>query len=1250
MPALNHNEILQIQQCLHVQGFDPGVADGRLGEKTRQALQQWQAHYGYTQTGELATSDQRAMLIDCITPAPVEQTAQTEQIDELTQLPPSPKKAWSIAKTDINGRFKALYSDLAPQRARSLAETGFDGWLIGLYTGIGLAVAAIVLGNDDDEPEPDEPEPTPFVGSLEEDWKALKALYNATDGPNWTAKRGWESGVTATQVPTAEELDSWYGVAVTNNRVTGLDLHANNLSGTIPTQLGNLTELILLLLHANNLSGTIPTQLGNLTNLEFLTLEENQLEGAIPTELGNLTKLTDLYLTDNQLSGAIPTQLGNLTDMDILHLGNNQLMGAIPNELGNLTKLRGLYLDRNQLTGTIPTELGNLTKLEDMRLNINQLTGAIPTELGNLTKLRVLYLNKNRLTGAIPTELGKMANMVYLILDENKLENAIPATLGNLTNLEWLYLDSNQLSGPIPAALGSLTNLKRLYLDRNQLSGPIPTQLGDLTNLEHLLLDDNQLEEAIPTQLGNLTKLRALFLRANQLEGAIPTELGNLTNLIGLTLNENQLSGAIPTQLGNLTNLTRLGLDKNQLTGDVPTELGDLTKLTVLTLHDNKLTGEMPEALTNLASLFLFSSNNQSVSAQQTALCVPMTAAFDSWLSSILSNVDPSGIFSSGHNVDRCAAAPSLPGLPGLSADSISIVSTPRQEVYGMGETIDVVVRLKQAVAQAHLQRMQLLIDIGTARVAAIPVPAEMEQNSNTLLFRYHVAPGDLDDDGISIAADALRLNIAADVSRQGSLLLADLGDLEILNDPDHQVDAAEREIIKAALAAQGRAHLASAVDVIGNRFDAERANGIDGIAMAHSLITLAKDDQMRRAPWQSKLSHLLGDDFALALDGNSDQSDGAPGRGLTLWGALDTRNFGGDLGQSDFDGAMQTWYLGVDGTFGQQAHWLGGLAIGFSDSDIDYSFTADGQPNSGGRGKLSTTLTGFYPYLHGRISDRLEFWGLLGLGEGEAELDRQERGQTTGDLSLQLGALGLRQTVLDRGQMKLSVHTDIGYAQLDTEAPSGLLLGISTSVNRLRLGLEGEHSLGGWQPFWQMTTRRDSGDGLTGSGLELGGGLRFGEGRLKGSVEGRWLAAHSASSLEEYGLSATLQLKPGAGDQGLSVSLTPRWGNTSGLGGQDSWQDDALALTPLPGATQTLPWSMQSRLGYGLAIPHSPAVLTPFMELAPGRAQHPPATREWPCNSAAARALAIEMGVRRDQTSLQPPQTAAELQLQLQY
>ena len=103
--------------------------------------------------------------------------------------------------------------------------------------------------------------------------------------------------------------------------------------------------------------------------------------------------------------------------------------------------------------------------------------------------------------------------------------------------------------------------------------------------------------------------------------------------------------------------------------------------------------------------------------------------------------------------------------------------------------------------------------------------------------------------------------------------------------------------------------------------------------------------------------------------------------RGLTLWGALDNRNFAGDLDQGDFDGSMQTWYFGLDGTLGEQARWLAGVAIGTSRADTDYSFSSTDPVGTSGSGKLHTDLTSFYPYLHGRISTGLEIWGLFGFG-----------------------------------------------------------------------------------------------------------------------------------------------------------------------------------------------------------------------------------------------------------------------------
>ena len=69
---------------------------------------------------------------------------------------------------------------------------------------------------------------------------------------------------------------------------------------------------------------------------------DNQLTGTIPEELGNLTNLKSLYLSDNKLAGTIPEELGNLTNLEFLSLFDNQLTGMIPEELGSLINLKSL--------------------------------------------------------------------------------------------------------------------------------------------------------------------------------------------------------------------------------------------------------------------------------------------------------------------------------------------------------------------------------------------------------------------------------------------------------------------------------------------------------------------------------------------------------------------------------------------------------------------------------------------------------------------------------------------------------------------------------------------------------------------------------------------------------------------------------------------------------------------------------------------------------------------------------------------
>ena len=127
---------------------------------------------------------------------------------------------------------------------------------------------------------------------------------------------------------------------------------------------GTPQRVVALVVTYTALTGTIPSELGSLTNLEFLDLSGNQLTGEIPVELADLAILRSLELGSNQLTGKIPVELSNLTNLTWLDLSWNDLTGTIPAELGSLTNLRGLHLYNNQLIGDIPSELSRLTNLE----------------------------------------------------------------------------------------------------------------------------------------------------------------------------------------------------------------------------------------------------------------------------------------------------------------------------------------------------------------------------------------------------------------------------------------------------------------------------------------------------------------------------------------------------------------------------------------------------------------------------------------------------------------------------------------------------------------------------------------------------------------------------------------------------------------------------------------------------------------------------------------------------------------------
>ncbi len=243
-------------------------------------------------------------------------------------------------------------------------------------------------------------------------------------------------------------------------------------------------------LEINQLSGSIPTSLGNLSNLAFIDMEDNQLTGSIPAELGNLTLLTELDLMNNQLSGSIPAEFGVLVNLEVLELNENDLSGEIPVELGNLTSLQYLNVEQNQLTGSIPAELGNLTNLIHLYLNDNALSGTVPSELGNLALLEELLVSRNNLSGEFP-ELG-LTNLIWASLAHNNFSGSVPEFFSNNVNMVGIGLANNNFSGSVPTSYALLTSLDRLNISGNELDA-LP-DLSGITTLTFFNASNNDFE------------------------------------------------------------------------------------------------------------------------------------------------------------------------------------------------------------------------------------------------------------------------------------------------------------------------------------------------------------------------------------------------------------------------------------------------------------------------------------------------------------------------------------------------------------------------------------------------------------------------------------------------------------------------------------------------------------------------------------------------------------------------------------
>lgn len=351
------------------------------------------------------------------------------------------------------------------------------------------------------------------------EYNALMDFYQSTGGANWTNKTGWS----AANPNVVQSVQGWTGITVDiDGHVTDIHLNSNNLTGTIPASIKDLTYLKTIRLPLNSLSGSLPDVFHLMPNLKEIHLDQNQFTGSVPQSIGYSSTLEIIQLSSNSLSGSLPSYLNNLTSLQYLILNNNQLTGAIPYSIGALGSLRNLYLYANNLSGFLPASIGNLSNLELLHLQHNNISGTIPTSIGTLGSLKSFSLHDNELTGSIPSSIGNLDDLELIFIYNNDLTGQLPSSLGNLDKVTNLLLLSNQLEGSIPTTLGGMASLQYLNLSENKLSGTIPSQLGNLTNMHTLRLDYNELVGQIPSTLCSLPNLGLFYAQMNRLTGDVP--------------------------------------------------------------------------------------------------------------------------------------------------------------------------------------------------------------------------------------------------------------------------------------------------------------------------------------------------------------------------------------------------------------------------------------------------------------------------------------------------------------------------------------------------------------------------------------------------------------------------------------------------------------------------------------------------------------------------------------------------------
>ena len=305
----------------------------------------------------------------------------------------------------------------------------------------------------------------------------------------------------------------------------------------------------------------------------------------------------------------------------------------------------------------------------------------------------------------------------------------------------------------------------------------------------------------------------------------------------------------------------------------------------------------------------------------------------------------------------------------------------------------------------------------------------------------------------------------------------------------------------------------------------------------------------------------------------------------LSFWSRGARSSFAGREEALSLGGDVRTTMFGADYAKGPL---VTGLSLSNSRGLGEYAGVTAGQ--------VASAVTGLYPWLGYKLSDRVSVWGVTGYGKGALTLMPGEGAALTSGLSMAMAAAGTRGALVAGGAsgFELAFKADalwVGTSIDGVEGPGGNLTATAAAVTRFRTGLEAArgYALAGrlsLRPSVEVGLRHDGGDAETGAGLDVGGGLVVSDTStgLAVDLRVRMLVMHQADGFSERGMALSLSYNPTPSTPlGFTARVAPSWGGEATSGAEAMWGRETMAGMANGGLASGN--RLDGEVGYGLPV-----------------------------------------------------------------